>query len=454
LTGDFIARSGLLQRGRRVVVAVSGGLDSMALLHVCSQLAAARDWTLVVAHFNHALRGRESEADEAFVRDEAGALGLEFRSCRAEPGRLQSVRNKSMEMACRDARHQFLANVAREVGATQIALAHHADDQLELFLLRLLRGSGRGLAGMRVENPSPADERIRLVRPFLEVSRAELAAFVERSGVRFREDSSNASLQPERNRVRREILPYLDAAFARNVRAALDKSCRIVAEEADCVEGLARSWLAAGRRVAFVRLHPAVQRQCLRLQLLELGVDVGFELIEALRTRPGSWVSVSQEDAFSCSVDGAIERRDSKSAAFSTGELQAELSPEEGKIEFGGKVITWRREAEPAGAELPGRTPNVELFDAEKVGVRAVIRHWRPGDRFQPIGMEFPTKLQDWFVNRKVPRAARRSLLVAVAENGDIFWVEGQRIAESFKVTPATRKRLRWTWDSPGMPGG
>jgi len=449
----FIETRGLAPPGGRVVVAVSGGLDSMALLRVLSELAPALDWELVVAHYNHRLRGSESDGDERFVREAAGALGLEFRSGRAKAGELRAARKKSVEMACREARHAFLAEIARAAGASRIALAHHADDQAELFLLRLVRGAGQGLAGMSPEDPSPIDSGVSLVRPFLECSRAELVEFVEREGIRFREDSSNASREHERNRVRREVIPFLNETFERKVASALRKSQQIVADESDCVAELALRWLKSGRRANFDNLHPAVQRQCLRLQLIELGFEVSFDLVEQLRERPAVWISVSTLETVSRTSEGVVRRRGQGIASFSKAEREIALDGGSGVFEFSGRTVSWKREVSAKGAKRARKRRDREVFDADKVGRKTTLRHWRPGDRFQPIGMPAPVKLQDWFVNQKIPRDQRRKLLVAVAENGDIFWVEGLRIGERFKVVDATRRRLFWTWKSAAKPG-
>ncbi len=449
----FLEAHGLLPPDERVVVAASGGLDSMALLRVLSELAPSRRWTLTVAHYNHRLRGAESAADERFVRNAAKSLGLPCETARAGAGELRKVRGKSMEMACRDARHRFLAEVARKADAASVALAHHADDQLELFILRLIRGAGQGLAGMGWSDPSPADARLRLVRPFFDLTRTELAGFVGRAGIAFREDSSNASREPERNRARHEALPFLNETFARNVTGALRKSQRIVADDAACVEELARRWLKAGRRTRFENLHPAVQRQCLRLQLIGSGREAGFDLIEELRLRPETWISIARGEELSRSNEGALRERRSRGSSFSSRELIVELRGTTGEFEFAGTTIGWKRRASRAGAGAPRNAPDRETFDADKVGRKLLVRHWRPGDRFQPIGMPSPLKLQDWFVNQKIPRDRRRKLLVAVAENGDIFWVEGLRIGERFKVVAATRRRLTWTWQRDADPG-
>src|ERR1044071_5851301 len=157
-----ISRRSMLRRGQRLLVAVSGGADSVVLLHVLSHLALQQKWRLIVGHLNHGLRGRSSDADERLVRKTARALKLPIVVGKAEVRRLGEERGLSVEMAGRKARHDFFAKTARRLKIPTVALAHHADDQLELFFLRVLRGTGtQGIAGMRWANPSPADSRVQ-----------------------------------------------------------------------------------------------------------------------------------------------------------------------------------------------------------------------------------------------------------------------------------------------------
>jgi len=447
-----LGEASLLPRGARVMVAVSGGLDSIALLHLLQELAPRKEWTLIVAHFNHGLRGRESDADERLVKRAASALGLECTVSRARGQTLRETKGKSLEMACRDARHEFFAKAAMTFGASRVALAHHADDQVELFWLRALRGGGNGLAGMRMDSPSPANSEVRLIRPLLTVSRSELAAFIERNGISFREDASNASRDHERNRVRNELMPFLDETFARKVKGAVQHTQRIVAAHADFVSEAAAAWLGARRRKSFATLHIAVQRECLRLQLIENGIEPAFDLIEGLRDSPETWVSFAPGRQISRSEEGMIQQRRGRAAPFSSAERRIQLKGDAGAFEFGGRRISWDREKLVASGSLPRKRVKTETFDMDSVGRRLVLRHWKPGDRFQPIGMKSPIKLQDLFVNRKIPRDERRRLLVATTAKGDIFWVEGCRIGELFKVTEQTWFRLNWMWENTSKP--
>ena len=211
----------LLSRGQKILVAVSGGVDSMVLLHTLHSLAKENRWKIFVAHFNHQLRGRASDADEKLVRVTAKKLRLKFFTSGADVKAFAVQSKLSVEMAARKLRHEFLARIAREQKISAIALAHHADDQVELFFLRLLRGAGgESLAGMKWRSPSPADKKISLVRPLLGCAKAELLAFAGENKICFREDTSNFSTDFLRNKIRNELLPLL----RKNYQPAVDKT--------------------------------------------------------------------------------------------------------------------------------------------------------------------------------------------------------------------------------------
>jgi tRNA(Ile)-lysidine synthase len=460
-----IQRRGLFQDGQPILVAVSGGLDSMVLLRVLHELAAGHGWQLKVAHLNHQLRRRSSDADARLAGRAAAALGLPCVIGRSDVRSLARAGGLSLEMAARKARHSFLAREAARLALPTVALAHHADDQLELFFLRFLRGcGGEGLAGMRWRSPSPGNPKVALVRPFLDQPKAALRQWAARSKVHFREDASNAQLDIQRNRIRLELLPLLrrhyQPALSRTVLRLMD----IIGEEAAFAAQKAREWIAdaslasggprakgEGRREAipFVELPVALQRRCIQQQLLAQGLEPDYELIEQLRTCPNCAVTVGQTATAGISVlrdaQGWVRLSQAEPAPFRQETLEQHLSQKAGEVLFDGLRLAWR--ISRGGSKPRLGQPGREFFDADRVGTPVVLRHWQPGDRFQPIGMPVAVKLQDLFTNEKILPKQRRELIIAATAQGDLFWVEGLRISERFKLGETTKRRLQWEWE-------
>ncbi len=435
----------------------------MVLLHALNALAKKFRRKISVAHFNHRLRGRSSNADEKLVRQTAVAMKLPFVVENADVKKFARKSKLSIETAARKLRHEFFARAAQKLKIKTVALAHHADDQVELFFLRVLRGAGgEGLAGMKWRAPSPADSKIALVRPLLDFPKSEILAFARANKIPFRDDATNFSNDFLRNRIRNELLPLL----RKNYQPGLDKTVlrlmEIVGAESDFVGSVAPSLrldsvrLRAGRHT-FGDLPLAVQRRVLQSQLAEAGIAADFDLIESLRQSPDQFVSVSAEISVARDPSGKIELRTEAKLEFNVNELAVKLAGRAGDVDFGGVKFDWRfasgsrlRGEEAASAtQARGRSSRQigrEFFDADKVGGHIILRHWRPGDFFQPIGLKSAAKLQDLFMNAKIPRARRHELIVAAAASGEIFWVEGLRISENFKLSPETKKRLAWRW--------
>lgn len=427
-----------------MLVAVSGGVDSIALLHLLYGLAPKFGWQLAVAHFNHQLRGRASDGDEQLVRNTAKALGLRFVAGHADVKSAARRKSVSIEMAARELRHAFLARTARRLKCRVIALAHHADDQVELFFLRLLRGAGsEGLAGMKARATSPADARVQLVRPLLGFSKAELVAYASKQRIAFRQDASNASPDMLRNRVRLELLPLLRRRFQPALNRTVLRMMAIAADEADLLGATAEDWFrSAGRKVVWADWPVALQRRWIQRQLQQRGLAPDFDLIESLRLQPGKPVSLRPNLAVTLDGNGRVQTARSKALKFNARRAAINVQ-RAGVTRFGGLKLNWRVERRAPGVRRERQT---EFFDADRVGARVTLRHWRPGDRFQPIGMSVAVKLQDWFTNQKIPAAERRRLVVATTARGEIFWIEGLRIGERFKLAAPTRRQLCWKW--------
>jgi len=445
-----ITGRGLIRAREAALVAVSGGVDSMALLHLLAELGRTHLWKLTVAHFNHRLRGRNSDGDERLVRAAAKRLGLPFVCDRADVRDYSLAHRLSLEMAGRKLRHEFLATAAGQRKIRKVILAHHADDQVELFFLRLLRGAGsEGLAGMRWCSPSPAHPAVMLIRPLLDQPKSALEIYVKDQKIRFREDATNLQMDAKRNRIRRELIPLITRKYQPALRRVVLREMEMLRDEADILDAIVQNWLETAKPREFDRLPVALQRRCLQVQLPALGVAPNFGLIEELREAAGKAVTVSDEISIFRDAAGRIHPRQQPAKAFDNRERQIALRGESGNITFGGTSIYWMITPHDSGIpRAPKRVAKREYFDAGKVGSKIVVRHWRAGDRFQPIGMRQAVKLQNLFVNQKVPRAERHRRVVAATAVGEIFWVEGLRIAEGFKLGPGTLRGLKWQWQA------
>ena len=432
---------------RRVLVGVSGGLDSVVLLRTLAALAPELGLELAAAHFNHGLRGADSDEDQAWTRRLATSLGCVLQEETANLNAGDTDTRESMEMKARRLRHAFLARAAAGWGADAIALAHHADDQAEGFLIRLLRGSGgTGLGGMRWQSPSPADPLIPLVRPLLGESKQALLAEATAAGWTFREDASNQDPRILRNRIRHHLLPLLESEYQAGIRSVLVRSGELLSDEAAFVEESARRWLSAARRTRFERLHPAVQRAVMRIELWKLGQEPNFDLVETLRSRTTS-VSVSPEQWVRRDPAGAVRLDLSKTPGMegaSNPSIAVCLRGVSGRVVLPEATLEWRVFATPKACAR--RRAGEEWFDLKAIGTALRVRHWQSGDRFQPLGMSQAARLQNLFVNRKVPADRRRRLWLVESlrlSEPRIAWVEGFPSGERFKV-PARR---------PGTPG-
>jgi tRNA(Ile)-lysidine synthase len=277
------ALSKLLAPGEPFLIGVSGGPDSVALLDVLVQSG----WRPHVCHLNHQLRGADSDADAEFVRQLAQRHGLPFTIEKRDVAALVAERKLSIEDAARRARHEFFAVVAKQTGIKTLALAHNADDQVETFLLRLLRGAGAtGLSGMELERPLGG---VRVIRPLLGVRRNEILEYLASKKLPWREDASNADVRFTRNRIRHVLLPLLEREFNPAVRDTLLRTAEILRDEDSYltrhVSDAIYSPAYSGDEIdveAFAGWSPAVQRRVVRLWLGP-EIELGFEHIEAVR---------------------------------------------------------------------------------------------------------------------------------------------------------------------------
>jgi tRNA(Ile)-lysidine synthase len=437
--------------GTHILVAVSGGADSVALLLALHRLARNGRPALTAAHLHHGLRGREADADARFVRAVCRRLGVRCVVGRAAVRARARARGESIEMAARAARYAFLERTARRVGATQIATAHTRDDQAETVLLKLARGAGpEGLSGI-APCTAPAGRRVGLVRPLLTVSRAEVEAFLKRLGQDWRTDASNVSRDHLRNRVRHDVLPLLEAALNPAIRAVLARTADILRAENAWMDAEARRACPPDGRLTVrgvAGLPAALRRRVLRVWLSAQGVEterIDFETVERITRLAGTVRGTRSVDL----PGGRIVRRRYGYLAVAQRGTPAAFRVAlalPGTTELPQVGLRVHAAVAPGIVRArgrPGATPARASLNRAAVGRRRVYaRSWRPGDRMRPYGMEGSRKLQDIFTDARVP-ADRRGHIPVFECGGEIVWIPGYRVARDWTVPDAETPALQ-----------
>ena len=457
-----IRRRELLAAGERVAVAVSGGPDSVALTWVLRDLEPGASWRLVgLIHVNHGLRGGEADEDERFCRALATRLGQPIDVTPVDV--LAHVRRdrRSIEATARDLRYAALDAAAARLGATTVATGHTQDDQAETVLLRLLRGTGsRGVSAIR-------PRRGIFVRPLIECRHADVVADLQARGEAFREDRSNADLSIPRNRLRHTLMPVVARDWPGGV-AALARFADLAADDERLLASVAREVAIAlvqpgsnGVQMDQRGLNeapPALARRIVRDALEAAGGTPGLRDVEAVRTLARADKPSGRLDLRGVEVvrRGALMRIRPRRPPPATGpafEYPLAVPGEVMVPEAGVRIEAGYREA-PAAAQggsavaVGGgpptaleedkallRSSGLAVLQASAVRAPFIVRNRRPGDRFRPFGAPGSRKLQDLFVDRKIPRAERDRVPVVVDAEGLIVWVAGLATAEACRVT-------------------
>ncbi len=411
-----------------------------------------------LAHFNHSIRGRASEEDEHFCRNLAERLDVGFVAERGDVPAAARKLKASIEDAARQMRYAFLDRARRQSSATHVALGHTRDDQAETLLLNLLRGAGtRGLGGM-------PRSREAFVRPLLDCSHEELVEWLRERGTAYREDESNRDRRYSRNRLRHDVMPALERAFP-GAAAALARAAGLARSDADYLERLAEGALDGASRLdsdgglvidapALAGMPLALARGAVRLAVQRVAGD-GFvtaeqteRLVDLVANATGGRLMLPGLQADLAGGQLLLRPRRGRSAAASGDDLptssgnsfRATLSIP-GEVLLGdGRVVSSELRLEPIGraaiARLSG--PTTAVLDASGCSSLSV-RYWRSGDWFRPLGLRGRKKLQDFFVDRKVPRDARAGVPLVVDGDDRIVWVAGHAVSEDFRVSDVTR---------------
>lgn len=441
----------MLEKGDGVVIGVSGGPDSLCLLHLLYNLKDEMGLSLYVAHVNHKIRGEEAEDDALFVERICADWGIPFYLKEVDIPFLSKKYGMSSEELGRKARYEFFYDVMREVRANRIAVAQNLNDQAETVLMRLIRGTGiRGLLGI-----PPVIGNV--IRPLIEVSREEIEEYLRVHGLEPRMDSTNCQPIYTRNKIRLELIPYLIREFNPNIIETISRIAEILREDEDFMETEAEKLLkkvvsfSPGRAEVniepFSEIHIALKRRVLRDIIKRLTGDIfGFEF-RHINMMLDFFINSDTGESLDLPKNLKMLREYHKMMIYNK-------DLEEKSFSFSYPLnIPGDTYIPELGAKIEAcifsidRLSSIEIntfsqvFDYEKIGGRLYVRSRRPGDFIRPSGMKGTKKLKEFFIDEKIPKIKRNKIPLIAVEN-EIVWIIGKRISESFRVDENTREIL------------
>jgi len=445
----------MIQPRETVLVGVSGGVDSLALLHVLHTLRHQLDCQLHVAHLDHGFR-EDSAADAVYVAEQAGQLGVPISSIRVDVPQLMRSQKFSAEVAARQARYQFYECISKRIGATKIALGHHRGDQAETVLMNLLRGAGAsGLKGIL-----PVREG-KFIRPLLAFSRKEIEDFVAQLGLEPRRDATNYQLDYLRNRVRLELIPALEQTYNSNIQNVLNQTAELLQAESDYLDVLAHDAFQACRvepsthdtvvldRCLFQEYHLALRRRILRLAVAEVfgeTRDLYFNHFESMLKlidgeAPNSALDLPSGRAFRRAYSRILIQKSGDSHAPFEYEVAV---PGHTALPLLDAEMTATVVGQPMNCAVADKFPDGQfqaVFDLDRLQLPLILRRRRDGDRFHPFGMQGTKKLKALLIDAKIPQQERGQVPVLMSGE-EIIWVVGYRTSEPFKIRSETKRRL------------
>ncbi len=452
-----VDRHHLLEKGDRVIVGVSAGVDSMVLLHLLLAFRETFDLSLIVAHLNHGFRPNESEQEAELVQKECTRLGLPFEYGQFDVKEFQKLGGFSPQDAARRIRFHFFFDLLQTHHAQKIALGHNADDQVETVLLRLMRGSGlQGLKGIL-----PIREGT-IIRPLLEVGRSEIESFAIKKQIPFLLDSSNLKKDYFRNRIRLALIPLIEKEYQPHFRKAVLKTSSLLREENDYLERKAEEVFQKmtreeGETLSFNfseyrSLHQAIQGRLIK-KILERMNGGGttteeehwaevHQICQKLHQSSPSFLLEFPQGGWIEKRYDMIQCRRGRVKSLPPFEVEV-LSPGQTFIEeIGKKVVIEETNREAFRNHHDSST--TALMDCNSLQFPLKVRNFRPGDRFHPLGVTGTQKLKDFFIDHKVPKIERPKVPLLISGEM-IAWIVGYRIDDRVKVTEKTKKILKVT---------
>ncbi len=441
---EYIRRVSLMNNGDKIIVALSSGIDSMVLLQALYLMRNDLKIELAVAHFNHQLRGQESDEDETFARSVASALTLECYVERANTAAISDAKKLSIQETARELRYAFFNKLRTSLGFQSVATAHHADDNAETILFNIIRGAGvHGLSGI------PAHRKdISVIRPFLSVTREEIRGFAEEQKIPHREDSSNAHNDYTRNYLRNSLIPEIRSNINPNLPLTLQRTGELFEQLEVYLKDEAAKILVdiivhrSSKEIIFnlesFDAKPLfLQEHILLHTAREFGnIEVDFgtvkSMLKIVHAETGTSCSLSKDIVFYRNRNHIAFKR---IPAIQTYRYHIDLNKNY-KFEFFGFQSSISSKAEYTNDK------NTEYIDGDTLGKEFILRPWADGDWFIPLGMKDKKKLSDFFIDEKVPLFEKRIIPVLFSDEA-VVWICGKRLDDRYKVTPKTKNILK-----------
>ncbi len=445
-----------VEPGSEIVVAVSGGVDSVVLLDTLVVLAEKNYYRLIVAHYNHNLRAEESDKDEEFVKALAKSYGLTFHCSQGRVKQYAEKKSLSIEESARILRYMFLERVARNVRSTLVATAHSKDDSAETFLINLLRGSGlTGLSG--IPSQRALGKNVTLVRPLLAMSKSQFKKYAEKRNLQWREDESNEFTNYTRNKVRLDLIPELVNEYNPKIMDVLNRTAKLINGADEFISEYIRNILddvigeKNSDRFAIKTSLLNTFSRFIQGEIIQAAMFKHFQLqSQSLKTIDRILALCNKAVGSICEISRQIiVLRDRENLIFVRKPSEEKVNQEINKTGFY-KTPAYTIKLEEVREKDVDFTlaPQVEFFDFDLIPLKMTLRSWQPGDKFQPLGMKGEMKLSDFLTNSKVPLIDKSGILVLTTGKNDIVWVCGMRINDKFKISSTTKKYLKVSYNA------
>ena len=458
---EYVIENKLIKAKDKILVALSGGPDSVCLLHILYKLKGVLDIEIGAIHINHLLRGEESEGDERYIKDLCDKLGIKYYVKRIDIEYIANSTGVSLEVAGRNERYKAFEEIRNEYNYNKVAVAHNANDQAETVLMRMMRGTGlEGLTGIK------AKRKDGIIRPILCLNRYEIEKYCEDNELKPRIDASNYERVYSRNKVRLDILPYMKENFNKDIIETLNRMVLLLQKDNEFIEEYSKKcydiYCSKKNDAIIIRKEifkdelEAINTRVVKMAFKKVSKsDQNFEMkhiykiIELSNGETGKQISLTNNivceniygDVLLSLKDNNKKTCKDKFISINKEKISDNIEFENYIVKF--NVIDSQKKIEFSKDDL------IKFFDYDKIKKEIIIRNRRDGDKIIPLGMNGSKKIKDIFIDLKIPREERGNIPI-VCFDDKIAWVVGLKTSQEYKVTNSTKKILKIMFDKRG----